>query len=483
MATRMILRDFLDRVEGVYKSIDLRLVAVKVDDVWHNALTAVRFSCEEPEELEKQQKKRESQWGKVQTSSFMIGMHSWAFEWLEILCSDFLKEGKLLLPGVTDNMQFGRSIDLLSVEGIFGEHGYTKRDADQYPFFEASAGEHSPLLKDERLQGEVKSQTLFDLYTLIRELLEVNFSRGTSFDFVVAAPFYARIEYCDFGEQRCKIQIKFHKDIKDLAVTATVRKGNQDNTLSKDKASSTIGLEQSEESGEYMRLWTREIELLNATPADYLWVNLIQTKPPALDIERPSFPMQISRFLESKKPAKNPLLAAFRQFCTEDELEGYLTKPGAIQPPSPKKPSSAFEGSVLWILGLCGFQSVWLGWTEHETLKEGKIAHLRLDILAYYEKENTLLLVACTTGRPDQDIDIVNSIKQKLYAEVFKDTDIQIRSFIFSSQPSVDVAKQLGEKAGVTVFGGDDIRGILTYVRKGDTARALSDYFIFPFRP
>ena len=94
-----------------------------------------------------------------------------------------------------------------------------------------------------------------------------------------------------------------------------------------------------------------------------------------------------------------------------------------------------------------------------------------------------MLLVACTTGRPDQDIDIVNSIKQKLYAEVFKDTDIQIRSFIFSSQPSVDVAKQLGEKAGVTVFGGDDIRGILTYVRKGDTARALSDYFIFPFRP
>jgi hypothetical protein len=479
----MTLCDFLDRVEGVYKSIDLRIAAAKAyGGIWHNCLTVVRFSCKEAQELEEQQKKLESQWGRVQTNNFRIKLQVFPFVVLDFL-SEYFRDGKWLLqyPDEAD-VQFGQSVDLLSLEGRLTKDGYTVRNIDSWPYFEAFVGEHSLLLRNERLQSEVKSQTLFDLYPLIRELLEVDFSRDTQFDLIMAAPFYAHIEYCDFGEQRCKIQIKFHKDIKDLAVTATVRRGDQDNTLLKDKASFTIGLEQSEESGEYMRLWTREIELLNATPADYLWVNLIQTKPTGLDIERPSFPTQISRFLESKKPAKNPLLAAFRQFCSEDELESYLTKPGAIQPPSPKKPSSAFEGSVLWVLGLCGFQSVWLGWTEHETLKEGKIEHLRLDILAYYEKENTLLLVACTTGRPDQDIDIVNSIKQKLYAEVFKNTSTQIKGFIFSSQPSVDVAKQFGEKAGVKVFGAEDIRGILNYVREGDTARALSDYFGFPFK-
>jgi len=200
----------------------------------------------------------------------------------------------------------------------------------------------------------------------------------------------------------------------------------------------------------------------------------MQPEPTALDIEKPSFPTQISRFLEAKEPAKAPLVAAFSQFCGLDELEKYLTKPGEIQPPSPKKPASAFEGLVVWILSLCGFRSVWLGWTEHETLKEGKIEHLRLDILAHYEKENALLLVACTTGRPEQDIDIVNSIRQKLYADVFKDTSIQIRGFIFSSQPSVDVAKQLGEKAGVTIFGAEDIRGMLNCLRTGKTADALA---------
>ena len=204
----------------------------------------------------------------------------------------------------------------------------------------------------------------------------------------------------------------------------------------------------------------------------------MQTAPALLDIEKPSFPTQISRFLERKKPAKAPLVTAFSSFCSLDELEEYLTKPGEIQPPSPKKPSSAFEGLISWILGLCGFQSVWLGWTEHETLKEGKIEHLRLDILAHYEKENTLLLVACTIGRPDQDIDVVNSIRQKLYAHVFKDTSVQIRGFIFSSQPSVDVAKQLGEKVGVTIFGAEDIKDILNCLRTGKMADALA-YFGF----
>ncbi len=481
MSVRMTLGDFLNRVQGVYQSIDIRIAAAKLNnDVWHNALTIVRFSYKELEDLEKQQREVENRWGKVQTPSFKIELQARPFEMLKALCETFFGVGKVRFWGGPD-VELGDRIDLLSLWGGFGEHGYTWREG--YPCFEHTEGQHSLLIKEERLQSEVKSKTLVDIYTLIRELLEVDFSPDHTFNFIVAAAFYAAIEHQDFGEQRYKMRVKFHKNVRALALNATVRRGDRDTTQFKNRATSAIGLEESEELDEYMRLWRGEFELPNAAPTDYLFVNLMQTEPPTLDIYKPSYPTQISRFVELKKPAKEPLLAAFRRFCVEDELEGYLTQPGQIQAPSPKKPSSAFEGFVSWILGVCGFQSVWLGWTKHETLKEGKVEHLRLDILAYYEKKNTLLLVACTTGHPNQDIDTVNSIKRKLYEEVFKDTSIQIKGFIFSSQSSVDVAKQRGEEAGVTVFGADDIRGILNYVREGAIPRALSDYFGFSFEP
>ena len=476
-----LLGDFLNRLEGVYKSIDVRIAAVKSDDMWHNALTVVRFSCLEYKEMEERLKELKNKWGNIQTGNFTVEMQSWPFDSLDVL-SEHFSQGKWLLfedgSGAVQDLQFGRSIDLLSLEGIFAKYGYTRREGHSWPCFEAIAGEHCPPLKNEQLQSEVKSKTHFDLYLLISELLEVNFHRDLGLDLIVNAPFYAAIGHVDFAEQKCEIQVQFHKDVRGLAVSAIVQRGDRDESPVIDKASSSIKLEESEDLGEYMRIWTKQVELLNATPTNYLSVSLMQTEPTALDIEKPSFPTQITRFLESKKPAKAPLVAAFSRFCSLDELEKYLAKPGEIQPPSPSKPSSAFEGLISWILGLCGFQSVWLGWTEHETLKEGKIEHLRLDALAHYEKANTLLLVACTIGRPDQDIDAVNSIRQKLYANVFKDTSIQIRSFIFSSQPSVDVAKQLGDKVGVTIFGAEDIKGMLNCLRTGKTEDALA-YFGF----
>jgi hypothetical protein len=475
----MTLGDFLNRLEGVYKSIDTRVAAVKSNDAWHNALTIVRFSYLKPQDLRQQQEELEGRWGKIQTKDFRIQMQAWVFEFLETLCDQFFSEGKLLLLGESKDMELEHKVDLLSLDGKFDRYGYTRRELDSWPCFEAIAGKYCSLLENEQLQGEAKSLYLLELYSLISELLEVDFHRNSGFDLIVNAPFYAMIENVDFAEQKCKIRVKFHKDIKGLAVSAVARRGERDDTPVRDVAGSPIKLKEAEELDEYMRVWTKQLDLLKTMPADYLSVSLRQTEPIALDIqEQPSYPTQISRLLEAKKPAKAPLVTALSRFCSLEELEEYLAKPGEIQPPSPNKPSSAFEGFVSWVLGLCGFQSIWLGWTEHETLKEGKIKHLRLDILAHYEKENTLLLVACTTGRPDQDIDIANSIRQKLYADVFKDTTIQIRGFIFSSQPSVDVAKQLGEKVGVTIFGAEDIRRMLNCLRTGKTADALA-YFGF----
>ena len=473
MSVTMSLQDFLDRLEGVYKSIDIRAATAKSNDIWRNALTVVRFSCKKPEEVKEQQKELERRWGKVSTANFRIALASWPIKELDLLCQS-LVEG---YSGTKESPDWGRSIDLLSLKGRFGEYGYTRREIRSWPGFEALDGEHCRLLDEEQLQAEVKSQTLLDPYTLICELLEVNFSKGISLDLIVAAPFYAAIEDIDFGGQRCKIQVKFHKDIKALAVSAIARRGDQENAPLRDRSGLTINLEESEGLDEYMRLWTRQIELLNATPADYLSVNLIQTEPTALDIEKPSFPTQISRLLESKRPEKAPLVAACRQFLTEDALEQYLTKP--VEAPSPykggrKDSSATFELAVAWLLGLCGFNLVWLGLTNHESLKEDKVARFSIDILAsHHQSENLLLLIGCTVGTPNnKDIDSLKSVRKILQDEAFKDTQLQVKTFVFSAAP------ELGnkERDGVKVLDGDDIRGILSHIRRGEIQCALNRY-------
>lgn len=476
MSVTMSLQDFLGRLKRVYKSIDLRIAAAKADNAWQNALTVVRFAHKEPREVEEWQRELESKWGRVETENFSIRLLAWPIDELDDLCEQ-LSQGTLKAP--ENSVEFGRSIELLSIEGRFDNYGYSRRgEFDSWPCFEALNGEHCRLLYEEQFQAEVKSQTLLDPYTLISELLEVDFASHISLDLIVAAPFYAAIKNVDFGEQRCKIQIKFHKDIKTLAVSAIVRRGDRENTPLRDKAHSTIDLEEAEELDKYMRLWTKQLELLNATPADYLSVNLIQTEPTALDIEKPSFPPPISRLLESKRPEKAPLVAACRQFLTEDELEQYLLNPVKASRPykGGKKDSSAtFELAIAWLLGLCGFNIVWLGQTKHETLKEDKETRFSIDMLAsHQESKSLLLLIGCTIGSPnDKDVDNLKNVRRALLDNVFKETQLHVRPFVFSAAPELSNK----ERDGVKVLDGDNIRGILNYIRRGEVQRALNEYF------
>jgi hypothetical protein len=475
MSAEMTLGDFLKRLEGVYKSVDVRVAAVKSDNMWQNALTVVRFSCLEVVNVEQQQKQCENKWGKVRTSNFQIEMQAWEIEFFLPYIESF-NEGRLVLRG--EDLQFGRSIDLLSLKGKFDRYGYTRRENHSWPCFEAIAGEYCYKLDNKQLQSEVKSQTYFGLYLLISELLEVDFHKDLGLDLIVNAPFYAAIGHVDFAEQKCEIQVQFHKDVRGLAVSAIVRRGDREESPVIDKASSSIKLEESEDLGDDMRIWTKQVELLNATPANYLSVSLMQTEPTALDIEKPSFPTQVSRLLESKKPAKAPLVAAFSRFCSLNELEEYLAQPIEAKQPfkkGKKDTDATFELAVVWLLGLCGFNIIWLGQTKHETLKENKVTRFSTDILAsHHESKNLLLLVGCTIGSPkDSDIDNLKSMRRVLQDKVFKDTQLHIKPFIFSAVP------ELGnkERDGVKVLDTDDIRGILSQLKHGEIKRALNQYF------
>jgi hypothetical protein len=225
-----------------------------------------------------------------------------------------------------------------------------------------------------------------------------------------------------------------------------------------------------------MRLWTKEFDLPNALPSDYLFVSLIQTEPTTLDIEEPSYGIQISRFVESKKPTAAPFVIAFSQFCSLDTLKEYLAQPTQAGLFKGKKDASAnLELMVSWLLGLCGFNIIWLGQTKHEMLKENEVTRFSIDILASHQQsENLLLLVGCTVGIPnDKDIDNLKSIRSKLQDEIFKDTKLCVKPFVFSAAPALGNK----ERDGVKLLDANDIRGILNQLSQKDIKRALNQYF------
>lgn len=459
MAVRMTLKDFLDPVEGVYKSVDLRVVAVRTDDTWQNALTVVRFSCKEVEELEEQQKELEARWDRVKTENFKIELQAILFVTLQFLCEQF-NEGRWFFFG-GDDVQFGRSIDLLSLEGEFRGVRYTKEDIPGWPCFEAQDGQHCALLGERNLQREVKAETGIDVYELISELLEIRFSPHLGFDLVVDAPFYSLVEYVDFAAQRCEARVRFHKDVSDLAVSVFARQRGSSGSLVAPPQRIPVSASEAQELDEDFRLWTGFAELPDAMRYDYLFVELMQTKPTGLDIDSHFKP--ISQYLEAKKPESNPLLSAFRPFCRDEEFEKQLTRPQEA-----KEPQRAFEEAVSWLLALCGFRTIKLAGTQHEILREAaKVTRFSVDTLAYMDQE-PVLLVECTIGDPLNDIDKLNSLRWTVLDQAFKRTNVQVRPVIFSAAPRVDTAKEMGKGAGVKVLGGDDIRNILACIKQDD---------------
>jgi len=121
----MLLGNFLKRQEGVYKSIDVRIAAVKSGAVWQNALTVLRFSYEEPAAIQNRHAAIKSKWPELETSNFQIQMQAWAFELLQILCQRW-SEGEIIGTSEVGNIQLGRNVDLLGFKGVFRNYAYTR---------------------------------------------------------------------------------------------------------------------------------------------------------------------------------------------------------------------------------------------------------------------------------------------------------------------------------------------------------------------
>ncbi|MCK4476745.1 MAG: hypothetical protein KAU16_08475 [Methanophagales archaeon] len=449
--------DIVDCMKDAYKSIDLRIAAGKENDNWHNGLTVIRFSYLSVKDIQNRFKELESRIGEVKINGFFISHHVIPFENFDELQSQ-LQQGTIKLEN--DEVDFGRSIDLLSLQDRFPTlHPYTIK-SEEWPFLEVFNGDHSKIFGRENLEKEIRTLGFANVYDPINVLLEIGFGGGVTFDVVVHAPFYGVIQNVDFEGQTAKIKVKFHERAGDLILHVLLRGKNHYETI---KAKHSFGIEKSEIRGlnKGFKLGEKEVELPNATVNDFLFVNLAHKELGEIC----DFSKSVEDFVKRKKPSVTPMFSTFSRFCNEEEFKKHL-----VQPHKVNKPQKIFERAISWLLSLSGLCSIKLD--EYEKLREKETAVERgsVDILADYKIKDQLFLVNCTIGVPKvEDIDRLNSIRRWLYEELFEDTKLRITPIIFSAERELKQMKEKGDSSGVRIFDSEDIENILTNVKNGRT--------------
>jgi len=524
LSADITLNEFLKNVEGVYKSVDVRVASILGAENWQNALTVLRFSYLSIDDVTSKLKGLEDRWGKIDGRNFQIKLTSLDYDTFLKICetaqhvvysagspaSDSEKMYESLFDKVRDipvnvfealesiltkewspaTIQYWTIarpfVRLLETSGAFRERAGLVREAQEWPCLEIHSGAHAQLLDDGKVQSHVRGETGFDLYDVIRELLEVDFQPNSAFNVLIYAPFYARRESVDFSAQTCEVQVKFHEKIPNLIANIVVRNWRQTHGPIVDKGTLAIEANQSQPLDERMMLWKGKAELPNAGARDHLYVDLAQKKT-GLVIQQLG-PLEIKQLLDNKSPMLNPLLAAFQQFCLKDDFEKYLSRPDytdrLILANKWNKATTTHEQAVGWLLDLCGFQTIWLGATKHEHFKapSGRTRG-GVDILAYLAAKNLLFLIDCKAAKPkDDDFDTLRRIMRELGENVFKGTSVEIKSAVFVSETELGAAKQKGLDKGVKVLDADDIRQMFNLVYQGEVQKACNEYLVYRYR-
>jgi hypothetical protein len=448
-------------MKDAYKSIDLRIAAGKENDKWHNGLTVIRFSYESVEDLQSRIRERGSRIGEVKTDNFFISHHIIPFEEFNKLQSQ-LQQGKIKLGDA--EIDFGRSVDLLSLQDRFPtRHQYTRK-TEEWPFLEVFNGDHSEIFRRENLEKEIRTLGFTNVYDPINVLLEIGFGSGITFDIVLHAPFYGIIQNVDFEGQTAKIKVKFHEKVSDLILHVFLRERNHYETI---KAKHSFDMDKSviRELNGVFKLWKKEVELPNATVNDYLFVNLVHKELGEIC----DFSKSIEDFVKCKKPSVTPMFSTFSRFCSEEEFKKHLVQPHKLKIKG-MGPEDVFERAILWLLSLSGLCSIKLDAYEKLREKETKVERGSVDILAHHKIKDQLFLVNCTIGIPkEEDIDRLKSIRKWFYEELFKGTNLQITPVIFSAEREVKLMKERGASSGIRVFDSEDIENILINIKNGRT--------------
>lgn len=482
MLSNLSLKDVLNHMKEIYKTIDLRTACFREDGAWENALAAIRFSHLETSAVQEIYDGLHLKWnGTVDKPRLKVVCEALPISEYGDLVRRLSEDGTLCLKELMIKFEGKKDIDSWNCN-LTGYSSHLRKLEKWKTFDGAISRSQSIQQRLERVGSDARSLGFADAYNCINEWLQSRFSPNVSTDTIISAPVYAIIDDIDVKDSKIKIRISSHrKMVESLHLNLLQWKGrgfwgqsiertDELNSMSKKdlRDEKLVDVDPSFQGCEL------EPNFSFSTPSDFLDARLIYDRVEPLEIDRKED--ALARFKERKAPAHNPLFWVCDRFCNYDELISHLKDPQGVTATRKRDPSQIFERAVSWLLALCGLQTIKLDEYEKFRPKAGKSEYDSVDILAYSREKSLLVLASCTTGLPDtnEDVPRLIDVQTRLEDDLFKETSTKLVSVIFSSYRDLGPVKEQAMKYNVTVIDSGDAERMVLLLRDGKTQEALA---------
>jgi len=498
MNVQLNLQEITEAFGATYGSIDIRTAAIRLNESWINILTVVRVSHQSAQNLKANQNNLKSLHVLPDLDNFQVFLSSRPFSDWPSFCNELKTAGRFKHDD-TEIMLTG-PIDIFSKTGYLGRHHnvlreipdgdwptceisfeYSPKDSERLGF-----GNRATLLNDRKLTQRISQfghSSVFDAIDAFMEFTNT-FTQNSSLEFHVSLPVFAAIDSVVVNpvEKTLQAKARFHKSLPSPQLFA-VCKDSPLNTGLRPKATLQLQLA-SAHPGEILQPEPDNFRSVfasvplpsNILISDYVEVKIVSTLG---DVDA-----RTDR-LFSLRPAEHvhPFFHALKAFCPETEFRSSLIHPQARQLPrtQPWKVQDYFERAVCWFLSSFAFAPAMLG--EHETLRTAgsKFQRGSLDILAFNESRNQMLLVGCTLNAPkDEDFSNLMTRRSILLEEIFAESTVHLRPVIFTGLKNFQsywepVASEFNFGFAIPIFDGSRIEAAL------DLIPSRQDHRLFEF--
>jgi len=455
----MRLYDAIDGLIDTYNSIDVRIVAGLVDNVWHSIITIIRFRHEDATELKEIHQRFIDKCGLMKTDNFRVGLYQFPInDWSKIRSN---LEQKFLCLSDDFAINFDTTIDLnYSTEPsshVNDDYVNTEWLAYQRRFDVSSSPVHGFVSTVSHLAIKHTFNRMEDYLAAILQIHR-NHTSQTSVSITIPIFFEVldtkfdtdsfEINYKGYPQKNIKIGINFYK---------SEGWGNSFELIDK----TTITTELSGNPKEISQQGHRHSLDTKSVGNEF---ETIVTKNDSVILYHDK--LQIKDHWATRTNITNPVFSVFQKFVPLEELEKMLFE---FQGRGKTNDSSlVFERAVNWLLNLLGLNAILLGKTYEKTGKGSE--EISFDIIGSFSN-NLVLLVNATIGFPKQsDFDRERDYRNKL-SKSLQNPDVVIKSVYFTGQDTTE-SRDSAKSNNVVFIDKPKLKLIFEMLKKGDLDKA-----------
>lgn len=388
------LSEVLQAFSPSFKSVDLRIVAVKPENQWINVITSIFLSNKSQEEVKFEQQQARDELPK-NTDKFCVLLTCYPSKSLPNLFKRFEK-GEIMAYRIPIKFR-GFDPSALRVDQFLPSY---LKEMEEWRLVGSEAKGQEEYRRNLWLiidgeNGHARLLGYKDIYELISETLRIReFDRGRDRDLVVGIPIFARIANVSLVGSSVEIKTKKSFGLKDLQLNLSLQRVNTRTGYYEPICRTTEIVKNCERPPAHVFYYvTNSIQLTNLRPPNRIEVELIHRQVPTLS-------MAGTHLMVPLENAVEPFAKTLNAFCSLEIFKEHLLNPERCVD-GKTKPNTIFENAVSWLLSLVGFSILPLG-RRFEKLRIPETGYEvgSVDIIAYRENE-CILLVDCDTSIPD----------------------------------------------------------------------------------